>query len=370
GESDGKAVNKPMREKRRVDTRDEAQAALSVRVLTPGYFAFVMATGIVSVGAHLRNYETLATILLTLAIIGYVVLIVLNVWRFVSHRTAMATDFTNPLRAFGFFTFVAATNVIAAALVGNGQVLIACVLLVVSLPVWIVLGYAIPWVAVLRNEHRPMLDRAHGSWFIWAVASQSVAVVAADLQPFVPSMNSALAIIAVISWSVGLFLYGLCGICVMLRLMMYPLNPEDFDPTYWVAMGALAISVVAGARIVEMDAAPVIDATRGVIAGTSVILWAFAAWLIPALLAVGIWRHFFRSVPLSYESSLWSMVFPFGMIAVAGMYLDRAVDLPIVGYFGEAWFWVALLAWTLTAAAMVMNVAGRVKALTTTVRTQ
>ena len=30
-----------------------------------------------------------------------------------------------------------------------------------------------------------MLDRAHGSWFIWAVASQSVAVVAADLQPFV-----------------------------------------------------------------------------------------------------------------------------------------------------------------------------------------
>ena len=49
------------------------------------------------------------------------------------------------------------------------------------------------------------------------------------------------------------------------------------------------------------------------------------------------------------------------MIAVAGMYLDvRAVDLPIVGYFGEAWFWVALLAWgALTAAAMVMNVAGQ-----------
>ena len=78
------------------------------------------------------------------------VLIVLNVWRSVSYRTAMATDFTHLLRAFGFFTFVAAKNVIAAALVGNGQVLIAGVLLVVSLPIWIVLGYAIPWVAVLR----------------------------------------------------------------------------------------------------------------------------------------------------------------------------------------------------------------------------
>lgn len=141
-----------------------------------------------------------------------------------------------------------------------------------------------------------------------------------------------------------------------MRVLNYPLDPEDLDPTYWVAMGALAISVVAVARIVDMDDVPIVEATHGVIAGASVILWAFAAWLIPVLLAVGVWRHFIRSVPLKYEASLWSMVFPFGMIAAAGMYLDRAVDLPLVGYFGETWFWVALLTWVITAVAMVAHI--------------
>ena len=167
--------------------------------------------------------------------------------------------------------------------------------------------------------------------------------------------------IAVLSWSVGLFLYAACGIFVVLRVMLFSFEPEDFDPPYWVAMGAVAISVVAGARIVEMEDAPIIDVTRGVIAGTSVILWAFAIWLIPVLLAVGVWRHFFRSVPLKYEPTLWSMVFPFGMFAVAGIYLGRANHLPIIGFIGAAWFWVALLAWVLTAGAMVIDVARRVR---------
>ena len=52
-------------------------------------------------------------------------------------------------------------------------------------------------------------------------------------------------------------------------------------------MGAMAISVVAGARIVEMEDAPMVNATRGLVAGLSVVCWSFATWLIPALIAAG-----------------------------------------------------------------------------------
>ena len=55
----------------------------------------------------------------------------------------------------------------------------------------------------------------------------------------------------------------------------------------------------------------------------SVVFWAFATWLIPVLVAAGVWRHFVRKVPLVYVPTLWSMIFPLGMYAVAGIYLGR-----------------------------------------------
>jgi tellurite resistance protein TehA-like permease len=118
-------------------------------------------------------------------------------------------------------------------------------------------------------------------------------------------------------------------------------------------MGAVAITVVAGARIVEMESAPMVDATRGLIAGLSVVFWAFATWLIPVLVAAGVWRHWVRKVPLRYEPTLWSMIFPLGMYAVAGIYLGRADRLPIVEWIGSSWLWVALGAWAIVFTAML-----------------
>ena len=138
--------------------------------------------------------------------------------------------------------------------------------------------------------------------------------------------------------------------------MLYPLRPEDLDPPYWVSMGALAITVVAGARIVEMDSAPMVDATRGLIAGLSVVFWGFATWLIPVLAAAGWWRHVHHRVPLRYEATLWSIIFPLGMYAVASIYLGRADRLPLVEAIGTHWLWLALAAWVIVFVAMVRHV--------------
>ena len=54
--------------------------------LTPGYFAGVMGSGIVSVGAQLKGFTALATALFWVAVVFYVVLVVLTLWRFVSFR--------------------------------------------------------------------------------------------------------------------------------------------------------------------------------------------------------------------------------------------------------------------------------------------
>jgi tellurite resistance protein TehA-like permease len=276
--------------------------------------------------------------------------------RFVAFRAATADDFMDPRRAFGFFTFVAATNVLGVRLGMQGWYAATAGLLVVAGLTWLVLGYVVPWTAVLGQQERPIVAAANGTWFIWVVASQSVAVAAATLEPVAESGRRELALLAVMSWSVGVFLYAAVGILVSLRLMLYKFGPEDLTPPYWVSMGALAITVLAGARIVEMANAPMVDATRGLIAGLAVVFWAFATWLIPVLVAAGWWRHIVRRVPLRYEATMWSIIFPLGMYAVAGIYLGEADRLPLVRMVGRLELWVAFSAWVVVFAAMAWHV--------------
>jgi tellurite resistance protein TehA-like permease len=135
------------------------------------------------------------------------------------------------------------------------------------------------------------------------------------------------------------------------------LRPEELNPPYWVSMGAMAITVLSGARIVEMADAPMVNATRGLVAGVSVVFWAFGSWLIVPLVAAGWWRHVVHRIPLRYEATWWSVVFPLGMYGVAGQYLGVADGLPIVEGIGKYETWVALTVWALAFVAMLVHLA-------------
>lgn len=333
-----------------------ARASDGVRQIAPGYFAFVMATGIISIATYGRGWEITSQFLAVVAGIAWVVLVGMNLLRLGIFRTAMSDDLHDPTRAFGFFTFVAGTCVLGSRIAMEDWYLAAFSLLILGSVSWLLLGYVIPWTAVLGRAARPVLQTANGTWFIWVVASQSIAVLAATLEVELPSFRKELAILAVFSWSVGIFLYAAAGVFVGARMLMYELRPIDLTPPYWVAMGATAITVVAGARIVQMADAPMVDATRGLIAGASVFFWAFGTWLIPPLLAAGYWRHYRHNIPLRYESALWSVVFPLGMYGVGSSFLGEANHLPIVATIGYWQVWVALAAWTVTAVAMAFHV--------------
>jgi len=315
-----------------------------------------MATGIVSLGLDLKGLTVPSKVLLFVAVVCYVVLTVLSLWRLVAYRADLAADMADSGRAFGFFTFIAGSNVLGVRLIVEGWHHTAAALLLVAAITWLILGYVIPWTAVLGTTERPVLAKANGTWFVWVVASESVAVAAASLQPIYTDLGRLLAAVAVFAWGVGLFLYAAAGIFVAARMLQYPLRPADLTAPYWVSMGACSITVVAGARIVEMSDAPMVDATRGLIAGLAVVIWAFATWLFPPLIAAGWWRHRIHRVPLTYDPSLWSIVFPLGMYAVAGIYLGRADELPLVGAVGAAELWVAGAVWALMFAAMLHRI--------------
>ncbi|WP_279629535.1 hypothetical protein [Arthrobacter oryzae] len=87
-----------------------------MQTLTPGYFALTMASGIISVGLELQGFDTLSAALLVVCADSYAVILVLSLVRLARFRADMRRDFLDPGRAFGFFTFIAGTNVLGVRL--------------------------------------------------------------------------------------------------------------------------------------------------------------------------------------------------------------------------------------------------------------
>ncbi|MGO1560879.1 MAG: tellurite resistance/C4-dicarboxylate transporter family protein [Actinomycetaceae bacterium] len=328
-----------------------------LRTLSPSSFALVMATGIVSLGLSDVGLALPSLVLLVLGAGAYVVLAVLYTARWVRHRDAVRADMRDPSVAFGYFTIVAGTGVLAVGALGQGAGPVAVALLVVAAVVWLVLGYVLPWQVVMAREGESILPRVNGTWFIWCVASQSVAVGLSSLRDVPSAWGAVVGFLAVLTWSVGALLYAGIAVLVILRLVHFGMRPEQFEPPYWVAMGALAISVVAGAGIVDMPPTPMVDAARGLVAGTVVIFWCCAAWIIPMLVGAGLWRHVVHRVPLIYTPMLWSIVFPLGMFAHASIRLGRVESVPLVEGVGRGFLWLAVAAWLLVAASLVVDLA-------------
>ena len=137
--------------------------------------------------------------------------------------------------------------------------------------------------------------------------------------------------------------------------LAFLVSPAALTHGYWVFMGASAISVLAGAQILRLPPSPLTTATHAVLAGSSVMLWAFGTWLVPLLLILGVWRHVRHRVPLAYEPGVWSMVFPIGMYGVASRELGAALRVPWLVTLGRYEAWLALAAWAALSLAMTLT---------------
>jgi tellurite resistance protein TehA-like permease len=326
-----------------------------VRQLFPGYFALVMATGIVSTAVAGDGAAGLSAAMLVVTVSCYLLLIALYVWRLASYRPEFLADAANPRTAFALFTFVAGSDVLGARLAGDGHYTATAVLLAVAGAAWLLLSYGTPLALITGHGTGSALADVNGSWFLWTVGTQSLAVALTALRP---PLASPLAALAALLWAVGVVLYLIIATLVLAGLLHFPVQPAALTPAYWVFMGATAISVLAGARLLGLPEGPLLAAVRPVVAGVSVILWAFGTWLIPLLVGLGVWRHLVRRVPLRYDPGLWSMVFPLGMYCVASEALGAALHVNWLVTVGHDGTWVAFAVWAALFAAMLAALAG------------
>ena len=155
-----------------------------VHDLFPGYFALVMATGIVSIAAHLLQLEPVAQALFQLNKLAYAILWILVLARLLFYFRRVASDATDHARGPGFFTLVAGTCVL-----GNQFVLLAgdrataLVLWSLGFALWHLLIYTFFTAATVKAEKPSIETGINGAWLIAVVATQSVSILGTLLAP-------------------------------------------------------------------------------------------------------------------------------------------------------------------------------------------
>jgi tellurite resistance protein TehA-like permease len=326
------------------------------RTLAPSYFALVMATGIVSISAHQLGVGVVDVGLFAFNIVAYVVLVLLTAVRLTRHWSAFVADLTDHRRAPGFLTAVAGTCVLGAQMVLIADSLtIATGLLIAGGVLWVVLIYTIFTALTIKPDKPSLADGISGSWLLAVVATQSIAVLVALLsahweQPLRLHAN----FVALSMWLWGGMLYIWIISLIFYRYAFFRFSPADLAPPYWINMGAMAISALAGSLlIVDAPAAPFLDSLRPFLEGFTVFYWATGTWWIPMIAILAVWRYGVRRLPLTYDPLYWGAVFPLGMYAVATFKMADAMPLGFLDFIPDVFFWIALAAWILAFTGLV-----------------
>jgi tellurite resistance protein TehA-like permease len=282
--------------------------------------------------------------------VAFVVLCVLYLLRLAFYPHFFFQDIPDFERGPGFFTLVAGIDVAGSqAIIIFGNDKVALGMWVASIPLWACLIYAV-FTAFTVKERKPSLGAGiNGGWLLSVVATQAVSSLGTLLSPRFLALEQDILFLTFCMWLVGGMLYIWLISLIFYRYTFFHLSPADLVPTYWINMGAMAISTLAGIALIESSRrAPFLFGMLSFLRGFTVLYWATATWWIPMLVILGIWRHLYKKFTLTYSPLYWGAVFPVGMYAAATRGLSVILNVPALVWIQRVFVYIGLVAWLAT----------------------
>lgn len=328
-----------------------------IKALHPAYFAFVMSTGIISIASNMLGITPVALGLFYLNIAAYAVILTIQILRITMYWSLQYADISNPKLGLVYFTIVAGTNVLGVQFVNIVNCpCVAKALWFFGIFLWVLITLTTFTLLFLKNEQR-IESTIHGGWLISAVGTQSVAVLGALLSPRFAEASNFILFSSMVWWMIGCFLYVVMITLITYRLIFFKIAPEVLVPPYWINMGAVAITTLAGAAIslnIPKIGGPFLE-MGGFVKGFSVFFWSFGTWWIPLLTILGIWKYLYNRTPYKYTPLYWGLVFPLGMYTACTLKLAEALGIGYISNISKVFIYIAYIAWLIVFVTMIRS---------------
>ncbi|SOC43830.1 tellurite resistance/C4-dicarboxylate transporter family protein [Salinicoccus kekensis] len=320
------------------------------RHLFPGYFAMVMATGALSLSFWYLSFGKAAEFLIYLNVFIYIILLSLNAARIVFNTDEFLGDLASHAKGPGFFTLIAGTEVLGTQLVViNDLVVWGFLFWAVAFLLWIILMYTF-FTLIIVKQVKPVIDESvNGGWLLVVVSTQSIAVLGTLISPGMGAFGEVILFISLCHFLLGCMLYINIISFIFYRLMFIKVETSSLTPPYWINMGALAITTLAGSVLI-MYGTGFTTEIAVFLKGFTLFFWVLGTWWIPLLITLGIWRHVVNRHPLTYTPDMWGMAFPVAMYTVGTINLSQVLGLdflmiiPYVTVFAATGVWLAVMA--------------------------
>lgn len=319
-----------------------------IKNLSPAYFALPMSTGIVTIASYLLGYHKISSIAFIINNIEIAILSFLFILRLVFYFPEFKKDLKSPQKGAAFLTIV-----IALCVYGTKNVMLEDNLTMALLgwsftfSLWLVLMFSF-FISLATSQKKFSLSKGlNGSWLLLVVSAQALSIsgnlVAAHFH-FQPHIT--LLVTSMLFLLGGLFYIIIIGL-IFYRFVFLPMKPEDFHPSYWINMGAVAISTLAGSiLVIQLTGIEGFQNFIPTVTVMTIFYWIIGTWWIPIILYMEIWKRI--KIKVKYDASYWSLVFPIGMYTICTWYLAIILELPVLKSIPLATILVAWGTWLFT----------------------
>lgn len=316
-----------------------------VRDLHPGWFASVMGTAILAVATYtnpgdLEASESLAHGLGSgLAVLAYALGAVLSVAyavRWARYREAALADLRHPVLGAmlatvpgGLLVLAVMTAVVGPTLLPDRATTVVAGLAIAGSILALVISVAFAMTQFVGTAPAASVN---GGWFIPPVVT---IIIAMALAPLVPDAGSGTArlllVVGYATYGLGLLLFLLVLGLLYDRLVLHPLPPAPLVPTLWIALGPVAVAVLAPLSLARVgqdifgDTAPAVMMIA-LLLGTA--LWGFGLWWVAIALTLLV--RYLRAGPVPFHLGWWAFTFPLGAFTVATLTIGRTWQVPAI----------------------------------------
>jgi tellurite resistance protein TehA-like permease len=165
-----------------------------------------------------------------------------------------------------------------------------------SLVLWVGLIYVVFVAMTIKRVKPPLTTGLDGTWLLTVVATEAIAILATHVTGEF-SRTDIVVFVSLCLFLLGGVLYLILISLIVQRWLFESMRPEQLIPSYWINMGAAAITTLAGARLLSIAGTdPLTAGIAQLIEASTVLFWALATWWVPLLVTLLIWRHMVHSL--------------------------------------------------------------------------